>query len=62
LRTLRMETAKSLLATARTIGDVAAAAGYSDQSHFSRVFRKVYGITPMAYASLVRQRPWMEML
>jgi AraC-like DNA-binding protein len=62
LRTVRMELAKSLLATARTIGDVAMAAGYSDQSHFSRVFRKVYGITPMAYAVLVRQRPWMDML
>jgi len=30
-------------------------AGFADQSHFTRHFRKTYGITPVAYAGAVRR-------
>jgi hypothetical protein len=38
-----------------TLQDAAAAAeaGFSDQSHMSRMFKKVYGFTPMRWTSAV---------
>ena len=40
------------------LSDIALAAGFSDQSHFQRFFRRAYGITPKAYreSSLVLKR------
>ena len=35
-----------------TITDIAIGLGFSDQSHFTRVFRAVVGMTPGAYARL----------
>jgi AraC-like DNA-binding protein len=61
-RALRMQRAKSLLASGTPISSVAASTGYSDQSHFARTFRKVYGMTPLQYANASRQHPWMTML
>jgi AraC-like DNA-binding protein len=61
-RALRMQRAKALLASAMPISSVAVSTGYSDQSHFTRTFRKVYGVTPLQYVNAVRQRPWMDML
>ena len=36
------------------IAQVAAAVGFSDQSHLTRFFRRVYGMTPGVYAKAVR--------
>lgn len=44
----RMTTSEDLLA------DVAAAAGFADQSHFTRLFRQQFGYTPARYRQRVR--------
>ena len=33
-----------------SIADVAAEAGFADQSHFGRQFRRAFGLTPSQYA------------
>jgi len=55
LRQWRVEFAASLLAeTDDAISDIALAAGFSDQSHFSRVFRRLSGSTPARYREALR--------
>ena len=51
LAKLRMERAAKLLRENLTlpVGKVAASAGIADQRYFSRVFRRVYGVTPGEY-------------
>jgi len=46
---LRVERAKELLAAGEPITAVASAAGFSDQSHLTRVFREFTGATPRQY-------------
>ncbi len=47
LRSLRMERAKGDLARSDfSLSEIAFAAGYSDQSHFSSAFRRLTGVTP----------------
>lgn len=49
-RGLRINLARDQLADRqRSIADVAAAAGFADQSHFSRVFKRMVGDTPRAF-------------
>ncbi|AIF45884.1 AraC family transcriptional regulator [Dyella japonica] len=49
-RGLRIALARKALAEAhRSIADVAAIAGFTDQSHFARVFRQITGETPRDY-------------
>lgn len=46
----RIERAKNLLAERRlTLSQVAAAVGFTDQSHFIRQFKRVVGVTPSNY-------------
>ncbi len=50
VRRLRLEWCRrELRSSERPLADLAQAAGYADQSHFSRVFRKATGLTPKAY-------------
>ena len=50
IRTRRLQHAASLLEDgADTVADVAAAVGYRDASHFSRLFRDTYGCSPSDY-------------
>jgi AraC-like DNA-binding protein len=54
-RSQRIERARAVLRTGRSIADVAAAAGFADQSHLGRSFRAVMGATPGQYrASYLR--------
>jgi AraC family transcriptional regulator len=46
IRRLRIERAVAMLSTTRSLADVAADAGFADQSHMTRCFRAVYGATP----------------
>jgi AraC family transcriptional regulator len=50
LRAVRVEAARDLLARS-TLGlaEVAAAAGFADQSHLTRVFKRATGVTPGRY-------------
>ena len=50
---LRLERAKNLLSeSGRTICEVAGLSGFNDQSYFSKVFSKKYGISPTEYRKL----------
>ena len=46
----RLALARSLLAGGQSIAEAATAAGFADQAHLTRVFRRCLGYTPAAYA------------
>jgi AraC-like DNA-binding protein len=45
----RVDLAKQLLREGATLADAAHGAGFADQSHFGRTFRKAVGLTPKAW-------------
>lgn len=52
IRNLRMQQAEKLIRKGEiNITQVAYAVGFNNQSHFSTVFRKYYGMTPSDYAA-----------
>ncbi|XPV77370.1 MAG: helix-turn-helix domain-containing protein [Desulfovibrio sp.] len=53
LMQLRVERGRLLLLNGETIPSVALAVGFSDQSHFTRIFRRTWGVTPGAYVRAV---------
>ncbi|HEV7364539.1 MAG TPA: AraC family transcriptional regulator [Gemmatimonadales bacterium] len=56
LRRLRIERSKSILQSrGSTIAEVAAGLGFSDQSHFTRTFGRLVGVSP---GSFVRSVDW----
>jgi AraC family transcriptional regulator len=56
VRRLRVEHAAALLKQQQlSLAETALACGFHDQSHFTRVFAGVFGISPGRYASLVRR-------
>ena len=58
VRRLRLEwAAQEFLSSNATIADIALRSGFSDQSHFTRMFRRHFGIGPAAWRrSRTRQR------
>jgi transcriptional regulator GlxA family with amidase domain len=48
---LRLERARKLIDSGLSIADAALLAGFSDQSHLTRRFKKRYGLTPGLYVS-----------
>lgn len=52
---LRIQDAQRQLVTSnRSIGEIAIGTGFCDQSHFTKRFRKVTGMTPLAYRKRFR--------
>jgi AraC-like DNA-binding protein len=47
---VRLARAKALIAAGTPLAEAAAAAGFADQAHMTRLFRRVLGCTPGAYA------------
>ncbi|MFM0278991.1 AraC family transcriptional regulator [Paraburkholderia sediminicola] len=50
----RVILARQLIARGATLADAAAASGFADQSHMTRAFARLLGITPANYASATR--------
>ncbi|MBF6466476.1 AraC family transcriptional regulator [Nocardia beijingensis] len=50
-RLLRLRAARRLIAAGRPVAEAAAAAGFADQAHLTRWFRRCYGITPGVYSA-----------
>jgi AraC-like DNA-binding protein len=53
LRHIRIARAESMLAKGMSVAEVALAAGFSDQSHMTRQFKRIVGITPGAYSRAI---------
>ena len=52
IRKLRIEYAcKEMLNPAISLSEIASAAGFADQSHFARTFKRLLGMTPAAFRS-----------
>jgi AraC-like DNA-binding protein len=53
---LRVEHAKRLMVGGATIAEAACCAGFADQSHFTRHFRRQTGLTPKRFLDAARAR------
>lgn len=55
---IRLERAKELLQTSnsRSIKSIAKQVGYDDVYHFSKLFKKYYGISPLYYKKNIREK------
>jgi AraC family transcriptional regulator len=57
VRRLRIESAcRELALTDAPLSQIALALGFYDQSHFSRTFKKLVGLTPTVYQASFRKR------
>lgn len=48
---IRIQNAKNMLLQNKALIDIAHSCGFSDQSHFTRVFNKIYGMSPKKLVS-----------
>jgi AraC-like DNA-binding protein len=48
----RLDYARSRLGDGTSLAELALAAGFADQAHFTRMFRSAFGLTPGRYARL----------
>lgn len=52
---IRLRHASALLGAGATIAETAVQTGFADQSHFTRHFKRLTGMTPRQYATLRRR-------
>lgn len=60
-RCARIHQAKRMLRRGQRIGDTAHACGFADQAHFSRWFKRVFGVTPAGYVARESAGPGREL-
>ncbi|MFN3537251.1 MAG: AraC family transcriptional regulator [Brevundimonas sp.] len=51
----RLDRARGMMSRGAGLAEVAQAAGFADQSHFTRHFKKAYGMTPKVWAAMHRR-------
>ena len=54
LESIRIRRTQKLLEAGKPLADIAAEVGYSSQSHMTRCFKRVIGVTPGQYARQIR--------
>ncbi|MEL6126748.1 MAG: AraC family transcriptional regulator [Pseudomonadota bacterium] len=54
LRDLRLRESKRMLRQGHALADVGQALGFADQSHFSRSFKRAYGMSPLRYRQSIQ--------
>lgn len=52
----RLQRARRMIAAGEPLAQIAIDAGFSDQSHFNRQFKKAFGMTPGRWSSLIQER------
>ena len=52
----RLQQARRMIESGEPLAQIAIAAGFSDQSHFNRQFKKAFGVTPGRWSSLIHGR------
>lgn len=50
----RLQKARRMIEVGEPLAEIAVGAGFSDQSHFNRHFKKTFGLTPGRWSALVR--------
>ena len=53
----RIDRARSMMLAGHGIAESAMAGGFADQSHFSRMFKRTFGLTPDAWRRSLEDRP-----
>lgn len=53
---VRIKRARTLLAQGEMLAEVAAAAGFADQAHFTRCFKRHMGVTPGRYQAMITRQ------
>lgn len=56
LNQVRVRRAEALLATSMRLADVAAEVGFADQSHLTRQFKRLTGLTPARYRKILQEK------
>ena len=51
----RLDFARQRVGATRSLADLAAAAGFADQAHFTRLFKAAFGLTPARYRGLLNR-------
>ncbi|MFD2056114.1 AraC family transcriptional regulator [Mesorhizobium calcicola] len=51
----RLQSARRMIAAGEPLAQIAIEAGFSDQSHFIRQFKKAFGMTPGRWSSLIQR-------
>lgn len=60
LETVRIENSKKMLEEGLPIIDIALRTGFTDQSHFTNLFKSLIGLTPKSYQKVIKEAEDLE--